>query len=67
MVKEDVRTLDVDRQFSRDVKFRNSDGWIDSMRAVVEDRKGSDTFKDDIPPAKMQIAALAASRVTQAE
>ncbi|KAK6734603.1 hypothetical protein RB195_018036 [Necator americanus] len=42
-VKEDLRTLGVDRQFSRDVKFRrlwNSDGWVDSMRTLAEDRTG---------------------------
>ncbi|KAK6762947.1 hypothetical protein RB195_023598 [Necator americanus] len=38
MVKEDLRTLGVDWQFSRDVKFCrlwNSDGWVDSMRITA--------------------------------
>ncbi|KAK6760674.1 hypothetical protein RB195_021943 [Necator americanus] len=42
-VKEDVRTLGVDRQFKRDVRFRriwNSDEWIDSVQALAEDREG---------------------------
>ncbi|KAK6737062.1 hypothetical protein RB195_019640 [Necator americanus] len=40
---EVVRTHGVDSQFSRDVKFRrlrNSDGWVDSMRTLSEDRTG---------------------------
>ncbi|KAK6747592.1 hypothetical protein RB195_000656 [Necator americanus] len=43
VVKEDLRTLDVDRHFRRDVKFRrmwNSDEWIDSVQALAEDREG---------------------------
>ncbi|KAK6749624.1 hypothetical protein RB195_001932 [Necator americanus] len=43
VVKEDRRTLGVDRQFRRDVKFRrtwNSDEWIDSVQALAEDREG---------------------------
>ncbi|KAK6749489.1 hypothetical protein RB195_001850 [Necator americanus] len=43
VVKEDLRTLGFDRQFSRDVKFRrlwNSDGSVDSMRTLAEDREG---------------------------
>ncbi|KAK6727757.1 hypothetical protein RB195_005440 [Necator americanus] len=42
-VKEDLRTLAVDRQFRRDVRFRriwNSDEWIDSVEALAEDREG---------------------------
>ncbi|KAK6735100.1 hypothetical protein RB195_018348 [Necator americanus] len=42
-VKEDIRTLGVDRQFRRDVRFRrtwNSDEWIDSVQALAEDREG---------------------------
>ncbi|KAK6754738.1 hypothetical protein RB195_013617 [Necator americanus] len=42
-VKEDLRTLGVDRQFRRDVRFRriwNSDEWIDSVQALAEDREG---------------------------
>ncbi|KAK6735707.1 hypothetical protein RB195_018750 [Necator americanus] len=42
-VKENLRTLGVDRQFRRDVSFRriwNSDEWIDSVQALVEDREG---------------------------
>ncbi|KAK6727900.1 hypothetical protein RB195_005518 [Necator americanus] len=41
VVKEDLRTLGVDRQFRRDVRFRrtwNSDEWIDSVQALAEDR-----------------------------
>ncbi|KAK6742716.1 hypothetical protein RB195_010154 [Necator americanus] len=41
--KEDLRTLGVDRQFKRDVRFRriwNSDEWIDSVEALAEDREG---------------------------
>ncbi|KAK6764748.1 hypothetical protein RB195_024903 [Necator americanus] len=43
MMKEDLRTLGVDRQFRRDVRFRrtwNSDEWIDSVQALAEDREG---------------------------
>lgn len=43
LVKEDLRTLGVDRQFRRDVRFRriwNSDEWIDSVQALAEDREG---------------------------
>ncbi|KAK6729094.1 hypothetical protein RB195_006254 [Necator americanus] len=43
VVKEDLRTLGVDRQFRRDVRFRriwNSDESIDSVQAFVEDREG---------------------------
>ncbi|KAK6755928.1 hypothetical protein RB195_014364 [Necator americanus] len=43
VVKEDLRTSGVDGQFIRDVKFRclwNSDGRVDSMRPLVEDRTG---------------------------
>ncbi|KAK6736131.1 hypothetical protein RB195_019044 [Necator americanus] len=43
VVKEDLRTLGVDRQFKRDVRFRriwNSDEWIDSVQALAEDREG---------------------------
>ncbi|KAK6763873.1 hypothetical protein RB195_024270 [Necator americanus] len=43
VVKEDLRTLGVDRQFRRDVWFRrtwNSDEWIDSVQALAEDREG---------------------------
>ncbi|KAK6765059.1 hypothetical protein RB195_025116 [Necator americanus] len=42
-VKEDLRTLGVDRQFRRDVRFRriwNSDEWIDSVQTLAEDREG---------------------------
>ncbi|KAK6743815.1 hypothetical protein RB195_010861 [Necator americanus] len=43
VVKEDLRTLGVDRQLRRDVRFRrtwNSDEWIDSVQALAEDREG---------------------------
>ncbi|KAK6740649.1 hypothetical protein RB195_008858 [Necator americanus] len=43
VVKEDLRTLGVDSQFRRDVRFRriwNSDEWIDSVQALAEDREG---------------------------
>ncbi|KAK6734972.1 hypothetical protein RB195_018274 [Necator americanus] len=43
VVKEELRTLGVDRQFKRDVRFRriwNSDEWIDSVKALAEDREG---------------------------
>ncbi|KAK6731055.1 hypothetical protein RB195_007489 [Necator americanus] len=43
VVKEDLRTLGMDRQFRRDVRFRrtwNSDEWIDSVQALAEDREG---------------------------
>ncbi|KAK6757721.1 hypothetical protein RB195_015499 [Necator americanus] len=43
VVKEDLRTLRVDRQFRRDVRFRriwNSDEWIDSVQALAENREG---------------------------
>ncbi|KAK6740827.1 hypothetical protein RB195_008965 [Necator americanus] len=42
-VKEDLRTLGVDRQFRRDVRFPriwNSDEWIDPVQALAEDREG---------------------------
>ena len=42
-MKEDLRTLGVDRQFRRDVRFRriwNSDEWIDSVQALAENREG---------------------------
>ncbi|KAK6752529.1 hypothetical protein RB195_003757 [Necator americanus] len=45
VVKEDLRTLGVNRQFSRDVKFRrlrNSEEWVDSMRILAENRTGRD-------------------------
>ncbi|KAK6764717.1 hypothetical protein RB195_024882 [Necator americanus] len=43
VVKEDLRTLGVDRQFRRDVRFCriwNSDEWIDSVQALAEVREG---------------------------
>ncbi|KAK6744229.1 hypothetical protein RB195_011124 [Necator americanus] len=43
VVKENLRTLGVDRQFIRDVRFRrilNSDEWTDSVQALAEDREG---------------------------
>ncbi|KAK6738404.1 hypothetical protein RB195_020487 [Necator americanus] len=43
VLKEDLRTFGVDRQFRRDVRFRrvwNSDEWIDSVQALAEDREG---------------------------
>ncbi|KAK6755038.1 hypothetical protein RB195_013795 [Necator americanus] len=43
VVKEDLRTLGVDRQFRRDVRFRriwNSDECIDFVQALAEDREG---------------------------
>ncbi|KAK6761138.1 hypothetical protein RB195_022270 [Necator americanus] len=43
MVKEDPRTLGVDRQFRRDVRFRriwDSDERIDSVQALAGDREG---------------------------
>ncbi|KAK6756514.1 hypothetical protein RB195_014744 [Necator americanus] len=40
-VKEDLRTLAVDRQFRRDVRLIwSSDEWIDSVQALAEDREG---------------------------
>ncbi|KAK6748089.1 hypothetical protein RB195_000985 [Necator americanus] len=42
-VQEDLRTLGVERQFRRDVRFRriwNSDEWIDSVQVLAEDREG---------------------------
>ncbi|KAK6762262.1 hypothetical protein RB195_023105 [Necator americanus] len=39
VVKEDMRTLGVDRQYRRDVKFRriwHSDEWIDCVQALAE-------------------------------
>ena len=42
-MKEDLRTLGVDRQVRRDVRFRriwNSDEWIDSVQAPAEDGEG---------------------------
>ncbi|KAK6763976.1 hypothetical protein RB195_024346 [Necator americanus] len=44
VMEEDPRTLVVDRQFRRDVRFRriwNSDEWIDSVQALAEDQEGS--------------------------
>ncbi|KAK6729033.1 hypothetical protein RB195_006220 [Necator americanus] len=43
VVKEDLRTLGVDRQFRRDVRFCriwSIDVWIDSVQALAEDREG---------------------------
>ncbi|KAK6761228.1 hypothetical protein RB195_022334 [Necator americanus] len=43
VVKEDLRTLGVDRQFRRDVRFYamwSSIDWIDSVQALAEDREG---------------------------
>ncbi|KAK6739361.1 hypothetical protein RB195_021032 [Necator americanus] len=43
VVKEDLRTLGMDRHFRRDVRFLriwNSDEWIDSVQAPAEDREG---------------------------
>ncbi|KAK6728225.1 hypothetical protein RB195_005708 [Necator americanus] len=43
VVKKDLRTLGVNRQFRRDIRFRriwNSDEWIDSVQALAEDREG---------------------------
>ncbi|KAK6761886.1 hypothetical protein RB195_022830 [Necator americanus] len=42
VVKEDLRTLGVDRLLRRDVRFRrilNSNEWIDSVQALAEDRE----------------------------
>ncbi|KAK6735105.1 hypothetical protein RB195_018351 [Necator americanus] len=44
VMKEDLRTLGVNRQFRRDVRFRriwDSDEWIDSVQAVAEEREDS--------------------------
>ncbi|KAK6760644.1 hypothetical protein RB195_021922 [Necator americanus] len=43
VVKEELRTLGVERQFRREVRSRriwNSDEWIDSAQALAEDREG---------------------------
>ncbi|KAK6763636.1 hypothetical protein RB195_024088 [Necator americanus] len=43
VVGEDLRTLGVDKQFRRDIKFRtmwNSDDWSDCVHALAENRKG---------------------------
>ncbi|KAK6745723.1 hypothetical protein RB195_012067 [Necator americanus] len=43
VVKEDLRTLGVDRHFGQDVRYRriwNSDEWIDSVQTLAEDREG---------------------------
>ncbi|KAK6763270.1 hypothetical protein RB195_023833 [Necator americanus] len=43
VVKKDLRTFGVDKQFSREVKFRclwSSDEWEDSVQALAEDREG---------------------------
>ncbi|KAK6762514.1 hypothetical protein RB195_023295 [Necator americanus] len=43
VVKEELMTLGVGRQFRRDVRFSriwNSDEWIDSVQALAEDREG---------------------------
>ncbi|KAK6762881.1 hypothetical protein RB195_023546 [Necator americanus] len=43
VVKEDLRTLGVKRQFRRDVGFGkiwNSDEWTDYVQALAEDREG---------------------------
>ncbi|KAK6749805.1 hypothetical protein RB195_002048 [Necator americanus] len=43
VVKEELRTFGVYRQFRRDVRFPriwNSDEWIDSVQALAEDREG---------------------------
>ncbi|KAK6741519.1 hypothetical protein RB195_009401 [Necator americanus] len=43
VVKEDLRTLGVDRLFRRDVRSRriwNSNEWIDSVQDLAEDREG---------------------------
>ncbi|KAK6761221.1 hypothetical protein RB195_022330 [Necator americanus] len=42
VIKEELRTLGVDRMFRQDVMFRrkwNSDEWIDSMQAPTKDRE----------------------------
>ncbi|KAK6729815.1 hypothetical protein RB195_006708 [Necator americanus] len=42
VVKEDLRTLGLDRQLRQGVRFRricNSDEWIDFMQALPEDRE----------------------------
>ncbi|KAK6726101.1 hypothetical protein RB195_004421 [Necator americanus] len=42
VVKEDLRTIGVDRRSRRDQRFRrirNSDEWIDSVQALAEDRE----------------------------
>ncbi|KAK6743369.1 hypothetical protein RB195_010557 [Necator americanus] len=43
VVKENLRTLSVDRQFGRDVRFCriwNRDEWIDHVQALAQDREG---------------------------
>ncbi|KAK6765296.1 hypothetical protein RB195_025286 [Necator americanus] len=43
VVEDDLRTLGVDRQFRRDVRFCriwNCDEWIDSVQTFAEDREG---------------------------
>ncbi|KAK6759189.1 hypothetical protein RB195_021048 [Necator americanus] len=42
-VKGDPRTLGVEKEFRRDVRFRriwNGDEWLDSLQAIAEDREG---------------------------
>ncbi|KAK6758795.1 hypothetical protein RB195_016181 [Necator americanus] len=49
VVREDLRTLGVDWQFKRDVKFSKiwiSAEWINFVQAIAEDREGSALFKD---------------------
>ncbi|KAK6743730.1 hypothetical protein RB195_010806 [Necator americanus] len=49
VMKEDLRTLGVDGQFRRDVRFRRiwkSDEWIDSVQALAEDWESWAIFED---------------------
>ncbi|KAK6758849.1 hypothetical protein RB195_016214 [Necator americanus] len=60
-VKEDLRTLGVDRQFRRDVRFRriwNSNEWIGSVQALAEDREGwAELVQGRHTSAKMRVIA----------
>ncbi|KAK6741761.1 hypothetical protein RB195_009557 [Necator americanus] len=60
VVKEDLRTLGVDRQFRRDVRFRriwNSDEWILCKLSQKTEKVGQSCVKGRHTSAKMRVIA----------
>ncbi|KAK6736268.1 hypothetical protein RB195_019130 [Necator americanus] len=65
-----MEDLGVDRQFSRDVRFRGSwisDEWVDSMRTLAEHRDGLGYVQGRDIPVKNRIAALGVHRTDRDE
>ncbi|KAK6749782.1 hypothetical protein RB195_002033 [Necator americanus] len=61
VVKEDLRTLGMNRQFRRDERVRrilNSYEWIDSVQALAENREGWAELCSRTPPFDEDVAKI---------